>query len=169
MNQKIIIVGTNHEYQWADKCRSHDEIEKFRRYITHLATKYSVLAIAEEMSIEALNTNDRDESIPFQVTRSLKIEHQYSDPNLGEQSNLEIMNEGTIEFWGMQNNWSKKEKGRRVQLEYRKREAVWITKIKGLNTWPLLFICGSEHVIPLYDELLKLEYAVKIEAQNWTA
>ncbi len=69
---------------------------------------------------------------------------------------------------GVETIGSEEEIERRIQIEYRKREAVWIANIKSINTWPLLFICGSEHVISLYVELLKLEYAVNIEAKNWS-
>ncbi len=170
MDKIVIIVGTNHEFQWSDKCRSDDEIDKFRNYLSFLVKKHNIHAIAEEMNKEALNKNGQVESIPFQVAQSFNIDHQYSDPTTDEQSELGIMNEGTIEFYGKyRNNWSREEIQDRIEKEYRKREAVWLTRIKLLNKWPLLFVCGSEHVTPFCNKLCKSDFIVKIEANNWTA
>lgn len=169
MDKIIIIVGTNHEFQWADKCRLLEEIDKFRDYLSRLVKKYNIRAIAEEMSIEALKTNGQEESIPFKIAQSYQISHQYSDPTLDEQSKLNIMNEGTIEYYGKYKyNWSKDEIQDRIKAAYRKREAVWIKKIQDLNTWPLLFVCGSEHVTPFCSQLCEQDYTVKIETNNWT-
>jgi hypothetical protein len=86
MDKIIIIVGTNHEFQWADKCRLPEEIDKFLDYLSLLVKEYNIRAIAEEMSIEALKTNGQEESIPFKIALSYHISHQYSDPTLDEQS-----------------------------------------------------------------------------------
>ena len=168
MNNVVVLVRTNHKYQWADRCLPTEEIIKFHDFLVLLAQKHRVNAIAEEMSIEALRNNDQIESIPFQVAQALNITHQYSDPETAEQSKLGIMNEGVVKYYGKyRNGWSRQEIESRIEIEYRKREAVWLSKIKSLDKWPLLFICGSQHIIPFRDLLCKKGYIVHVEIENW--
>ena len=170
MNNVVILVGTNHKYQWADRCLPNEEIIKFYDFLAFLAKKHKVNAIVEEMSIEALRNNDQIESVPFHVAHALNnIPHQYSDPEIEEQSKLDIMNEGAIELYGVRNGWSRQEIESRIEIQYRKREAVWLSKIKSLDKWPLLFICGSEHIFSFRDQLCNEGYIVHVEIENWVA
>lgn len=167
MKNMVVLVGTNHKYQWADRYLPIEEIKKFYDFLILLAQRHRINAIAEEMSIEALRDNGQIESIPFKVAQSLDIPHQYSDPEIDEQSKHGIMNEGVIELYGVRNGWFRQEIERRIEIEYRKREAVWLSKIKSLGKWPLLFICGSVHIIPFHNLLRNEGYLVDIEIENW--
>ncbi|MBU0769348.1 MAG: hypothetical protein KJ687_09685 [Proteobacteria bacterium] len=170
MKNLIVLVGTNHKYQCPDRCLPIEEIKKFYDFLIFLVQKHRINAIAEEMSIEALHDNDQIESIPFKVAQALdNIPHQYSDPEIDEQSKHGIMNEGVIELYGVRNGWPRQEIESRIEIEYRKREAVWLSKIKSLDKWPLLFICGSLHMIPLHNLLRNEGYLVQVEIENWVA
>lgn len=170
MDKMVIIVGTSHEYQWAGKNLSENEISLFYAFIISLAKKHGIRAIAEEMSVEALKKENREHSTLFQVSKTLNICHQYSDPEIGEQERLGILNEGTVEYYGKYRcNWSRHEIDNRIENEDRKREAVWLSKIEDLNTWPLLFICGSKHTIPFRKLLAETGYIVHLEVENWVA
>jgi len=42
---------------------------------------------------------------------------------------------------------------RRIQNVYRQREAEWLRRICKLDTWPILIICGINHLQPFFELL----------------
>lgn len=162
MHRTVILVGTNHEYQWCDPKHSAEQIDTFRSFLVQLCRTHGVCAIAEEMSLEALANNGRKESVPAEVARELCLAHQYSDPDLAEQSRLGIANEGVIELRKHREKLSQVETDQLIAAEYRKREGIWLSRIQSLDRWPLLFVCGSLHVTPFCAQLKASGCVVKI-------
>jgi hypothetical protein len=76
----VILVSTNHEFQRLIPLENIEETREFRRMISDLGIQYSITAIAEEMSFEALKMHGLTESVAQQVCALLHLRHQFLDP-----------------------------------------------------------------------------------------
>jgi len=173
----VYILGTSHEYQRNDNTCQPESIEEFKRYIKFICQNYDIKAIGEEMSEEALKFWEREISIPKLFTQENPIiSHKYCDPEREEQKKFGIKQSGYFSQ-GRQlseilqspdvKNLSQEEAEQLEWQEDLKREPIWLCKILELNRWPILFICGSDHV-DSFKELLDGEsLSALIIVNNW--
>ena len=146
-------LGTNHSIQ--QNIILGDE---FNALVRHLIQKYSILAVSEEI-------RPTDYSIAKQIANELDISHLIIEPTLEEKKELGIDDPGRIEMElmmgsvepGEQNTFLSEEQllelGQRTQETYRQREEEWLRRIKSLNIWPVLVICGAAHYEPFIEKL----------------
>ncbi len=159
----IIIVGTSHSIQTVDL-----ELEA---YLVNLCKEFKVFAVAEEMNRDALAERDCSTSIPMQVANALQLPHRLCDPNREQRAKLEIRQENDIRMqaWRTDSELSEPEIAELVAESLAKRERYWLEQLRDFNVWPVLFVCGADHV-PSFCQLLKQQgISVHVAAEDWTS
>jgi hypothetical protein len=157
----VIVFGTSHTIQTADL--------KLKPFLESLCQKFKVHAVAEEMNEEALAEKGCTTSIPMQVASALQIPHRFCDPNRMERVRLEIRQENDIRISAFPSTLPESEVATRVAESHAKRERYWLEQLRSLNFWPVLFVCGAEHVAS-FRHLLKQEGIVAhIAAKDWAS
>ena len=157
----IIVVGTSHSLQ-----RTSLELKGF---LEHACRTFGANAVAEEMSEEALSQHGGAECIPMQVARALDIQHRLCDPNNAERAKLGIQQEADIRAHALPSVLSESEVAVRLADSNARRERYWLEQLRALNVWPVLFVCGADHVAS-FLQLLKHEgIAAHIAAEDWAS
>ena len=121
----ILIVGTSHEqYQIRPQCGPQDGADAFKQHVEQTLKTHTVQSIAEEMSIEGLRGRC---TVCDEIAKERKLPHILCDPTRLERYDLGIT-EG--------NSPSDDEK----------REKEWLRRIVQSCRYPVLFVCGANHV-----------------------
>lgn len=159
----IIIVGTSHTIQTTDL--------ELKPFLTRLNQEFKVCAVAEEMSEETLAEKGCTASIPMQVASVLHLPHRFCDPNREERAELNIRQENDIRAQAFLSNptLSEPEIQKLIAESYVKREQYWFERLRDLNLWPALFICGADHV-KSFSQLVKQQgVAAHVAAKDWAS
>lgn len=142
----VLLIGTSHEYQrplaWPDA----QGPEQFGALIDETCQREGVKAIAEEMSPEGLEQRGFHESICKQVADALRIAHRYCDPSSEERRALGIVEEDDIRMSGFFANRDQREIEAEVRASHAIRERCWLECLLKLDSWPVLFVCGANHI-----------------------
>jgi len=165
-------VGTSHPIQ-----RGNQRKTDFKAYIESLVSTYSPLAIAEEI-------NDNQVTIAQSIANTIKIPHEIIEPTPQERSDLGIETRSAIMHdilfdYDEIDDWPDEpspdnlpvnaynEYFTRIQKAYREREQEWLVRLRKLNTWPVIVICGSSHHQPFTDLLSTDGFKVVDACENW--
>ncbi|MFA6742337.1 MAG: hypothetical protein WCR78_12710 [Arcobacteraceae bacterium] len=166
MKKKIILVGTSHTIQ------NNLNNFNFRNYIKKLAIKNRVKIIAEEMKT-------KDDTVGKIISIKLKIKHLIIEPTDDEKIKLNIKKVGYIQWCFMSkyemeylnikdlDDSKLNEYKREVEKTYRQREKEWFRRIKKVDKYPILIICGACHVKPFYKLLKSKSLFVNIKNKRW--
>ena len=96
----VFLVGTSHAYQWPLAGCSDQGHEQFRTMVAAACQREDVKAIAEEMSVEALELHGVHQSVCKQLADILHIAHHYGDPETHERNALGIIEDDSIRMAG---------------------------------------------------------------------
>lgn len=166
----VVLVSTNHEFQCLNPLDNSEEIRQHQEMITDLCFQHSISAIAEEMSFEALKMHGLTKTVAQQVCASLHLRHQFSDPPFLAREELGIFTDNDIRTDHRLKGSTKDVEDADAQARGSAhsnplRKKFWLKKIRELNSWPLLFICGENH-FRSFAELLS-KYNIKVvSSQN---
>ena len=94
--QTLVLVGTAHKFQRPVGGPHPEGIAQFRDMIQNLCLQHEIAAIAEEMSLHALQEENVTESLAQQVCVLLGLRHQLSDPSPEERCKLGIRQDNDI-------------------------------------------------------------------------
>ena len=156
-----VLVGTSHTLQ-----RTSMEL---RTFLEDLCREHKVRAVAEEMSEEALSQHGGAASIPMEVARALAITHRLCDPNNAERAKLGILQEADMRARAFPSSLPESEVAARLADSNARREKYWLGQLRGLDLWPVLFVCGADHVAT-FCRLLKHEgIATHVVAEDWAS
>ena len=123
--KSIFIVGTGHQaYQTRPRCGPQDGADAFKLYIQKMLRLHACRTIAEEMSIEALGGR---KTVGAEVATEENLIHIFCDPTRSERQSLGIAEDST-------------------QLEISRRENEWLRRVEHCGIYPILFVCGANHV-----------------------
>ncbi len=167
MERIVYLVGTSHAYQGGisrENACCNDLIE-FSIFLYKICCVYEIKAICEEMHPENLDDKHKGISIPMLVASLLDdvVKHKYCDPSSEQQKIMGIEKCGyfsripklpEISRPKDLKNITQAEADKLERQENLKREPFWLCKIQDLDTWPIIFICGSDHV-PTFSNLLR--------------
>ena len=160
MSRRLLLIGTSHTYQygagnaWSKKAPCTREAEEaFRQVMTAAAAKYGVRGIAEEMNEQGLAEAEKSASVPQLMARSLGLSHVFCEPDRRESVALGIEQENEIRVSAHLNGRSEEDVQIALREQFLKRESVWLQRVEELGAWPVLFICGANHV-PSFSALL---------------
>jgi hypothetical protein len=158
----LIVVGTSHTIQTTDL--------ELKLFLESLCREFEVRAVAEEMSEEALAEKHCAASIPMQVANALRVPHRFCDPNRAERAKLEIRQENDIRAEAFLSNstLSESEIVARVAESHAKRERYWLEQLNSLSVWPVLFICGADHVASFCRLLKQQGIVAHVAAEDWS-
>jgi hypothetical protein len=157
----VVVVGTSHTIQTADP--------QLKPFLEGLCQQFMVHAVAEEMNQEALAEQSCTASIPMKVASALKLAHRLCDPNRAQRRDLGIRQENDIRVSAFPATLPESEVALRVAESHAKRERHWLDQLRDLNTWPVLFVCGADHVAS-FSQLLKQQgMAVQVAAEDWAS
>lgn len=166
-----MIIGTDHPYQMVTGERV-EETRQFRSAILEVVTSQAIGAIAEEMSKEALRYHRASYSVAELLCAELGIPHQFSDPTNSERFRLGIRQDSDIRAEHLTDGWTEEKieadvQARGANASDRIRERHWWKRIRELNRWPVLFICGANHVETFVKLLTENRVQALIAHSDW--
>ncbi|AKH38458.1 MULTISPECIES: hypothetical protein [Nitrosomonas] len=156
---KVFLVGTSHSIQVKNF--------GFEVFLKNLCEMHEICSIAEEMSYESLMAINHLATIPQQLATKLGLEHRFCDPGQSERAKLGIAHIIDISSKGFLSGWSETEIKKRIAESHVERERYWMEQIQKLNQWPLLFVCGADHVESFRNILVQEDIKVCIAALDW--
>ena len=163
----IHIIGTNHEYQNGENVTKED-ILSFKAYLEFICQQYSIKAIAEEMNREALSEVNQLSSTCESLAEELSIVHRYCDPDRTERKKLGIRQENDVRLNGFSSRMTEEEIRDLIRNENVKRENIWLKHIQEINIFPLLFVCGANHVNSFSKITSSSGFLCNILCDDWT-
>jgi hypothetical protein len=155
MGTSIYLIGTRHKFQVRDPQNLASDADAFKSLVTNAATQYQVRLIAEEMNLESLESRGATQSICQEVAHALGKPHCYCEPNSNERAVLGIEDVDDLvirlEAWlncprGTSQEDADKKAQPRIRAKHEKREKEWLRRLKAHGLFPVLFICGDDHV-----------------------
>ena len=170
--QTVVLVGTSHKFQRPVNGPHADGIAQFRILIRDLCLQHDLAAIAEEMNLHALQEWNVTQSVAQQVCNLLGLRHQFSDPSPEERYKLGIRQDNDIRAEHVFDEWTQEQieadvLARGSVPSDRIREQFWLRKIRELDEWPLLFICGANH-FTAFAALLRASHIEIVEVHpDW--
>jgi hypothetical protein len=163
----VIIVGTSHSIQIGLDGVNVAADEEFKLFLEKLCKARKIRAIAEEMNTEALAERNCATSIPARLAESLQIQHRFCDPCRTERTTLGIFQENDIRAQAFLSGWPETEISTRILAEHTKRERYWLNQLRSLNRWPVLFVCGANHVCSFHALLGQEDVTACVETEDW--
>ena len=162
MNRTVYVVGTLHRYQGTfngglGATATKDELEQFGRFLKEIVHKHGIRFIAEEMSVEALQKYPHPdlpsgESLPLQVANELSRPHEYCcPPDRAARDELGLSPDGMPD----------------TPDDTKKREAYWLDKLEKLDSFPCLFVLGSDHADSFPNLLNTFQLEAILLVREW--
>ena len=163
----VVLVGTSHIYQTAEERCPLQNAQDFQHFLSEACRQYDIRTVAEEMNAEALAEVGRNESTPQRVANKLSLTHLFCDPDRGERNRLGLLQENDVKIQAFFGRISNDEIARRIRDEYGKREHYWLERLRTVKHWPVLFICGANHVMS-FEAILEADgFSVRRIADDW--
>jgi hypothetical protein len=159
----VVLIGTSHTYQRSGHAREGE----FRTLINEVSAAFKVRAIAEEMSREALEQKETSRSLCEEIANAAGLSHRYCDPNNEQRKALNLRGKQDIEWDGFCFDWSPERIEQEVAASHSIRERYWLTQLLQLARWPVLFICGADHIDSFYLVLKSKGLHVDIVVRDW--
>lgn len=167
--RKVILLGTKHPLQ-EGKLTSD-----FSVHIKELCKTHSIKAIAEEMNenISIANMLSKKEVLSYKNIEANPEERK----TLGIEDRIDIIFRMLCKYdindWDTQFNNNTlppealSEYNADMQETNRQREDEWLKRIKELDTYPVLVICGANHHAPFSKLLSESGFEVTEEDERW--
>ena len=126
-------------------------VTAFGAEVESLITKHSIVRLAEEMSRDGLAKHNVTSTISERIAQTAGIEHHYVDLEQAERTSLGMHDEPLFTILHLYEPTDSGQAFREAMsvLEAEVRERIWIYRVLGRKTTPVLFICGASHVVPL--------------------
>jgi hypothetical protein len=159
--REVYIVGTHHKNQFGP-------CNEFHSFLRAFCIRKEIRVVAEEMNNDALIKQGVKDTIPRQIARELSLAHCNCDPDESKQAELGIENGGLIKIKGLNAGLTQDQIQMQIAKEDRKREPFWLEEISQLSEFPVLFVCGSNHVSSFTNLLVEATYQCFVVTDYWT-
>jgi hypothetical protein len=126
-----------------------------------------VRAIAEEMNADALSEKRVTTSLGMELAKERSLVHRMVDPGKVTRAKLGIAQDNDIGISAWMHGLSSSETAAQVQAEHVKRERYWLERLQDMDTWPVLLICGANHVQSFSTLLTSCSIETCTEADDW--
>ena len=164
----VELLGTSHRFQYGAPDCSEEEEAAFISLLKELASRSKVAALAEEACEELMVRQPRLESTCATAARELKIADLYCEPSQSVRGKLGVRGHQAIEQDAWLLHWPQEQKLAEHAKEFAVRENYWSVQLLMADTWPVLFVCGAEH-IRSFSTMLKSHGVVsKVVCNDWT-
>ena len=80
-----------------------------------------------------------------------------------------ISREEEIDDEALLRDWGSDEIAQRKAESHEKRERYWLEQLRRFDKWPVLFVCGAEHVTSFRNLLEQENITVFVAATDWTS
>lgn len=167
MEKVIVLIGTNHQFQFGGNLRTVSENANFESFVKSTCQHYKAKLLAEEMNLDALEINGRKQSTVSALALDLGIAHVYCDPSQDEQTKMELCVERNELLFQALHGWTQDRIDEAISIEHQKRERFWLSKIFDQNIWPVVFVCGAKHIKTFHALLHTHGIYVHLVAENW--
>lgn len=171
---KVFLIGTQHTYQYGvgstygGGCTQEEESD-FRQLVESASRKFAVRGLAEELNEDGLSEHNVTRSVLQHQAGALGLPHCFCEPGRQERAALGIRQGNEVEVTGWINGWSEDEVKKRLLAEFRKRETVWCDRLSAFDKWPVLFVCGADHVDTFSSLLPERGLEVEVLETCWEA
>jgi hypothetical protein len=163
---QVYVVGTDHNFQKGHESYKEAAAE-FRQYIIDVCSLTHVKAIGEEMSREVLAEAGVEKSTCEMLANELGLKHCLCDPDKAARQALGIRQENDIRLEGFRKNWKLKIIQKRILEEHRKREEIWLGQVEAFQNYPVLFVCGANHIKSFSSLLRSKGLCSKVLSKDW--
>ena len=163
--RSVLLIGTSHRYQLAENPADSE----FGYFVKRAAGAFEVRAIAEESSHEVLAQYHAVQSVCEQIAHAMGIAHRYCDPDSRQRQALDIRHERDIRLDAFFNGWETDERRleREIRASYAARERYWLNQLTDLDCWPVLFVCGANHVEHFGCNIQSSNLHAEVVAFDW--
>lgn len=153
MEARLYLIGTSHTYQLGPNarhlsetpCTPDDEVA-FADWLRAIARQHAVAAIAEELNEDALADARVARSIPQRLARDLGLQFRFCEPSRKWRQDAGILTDDEARAQAWMDNLTAEELQDKQRHWFDLREAFWLEQLQDLAAWPVLFICGADHV-----------------------
>jgi hypothetical protein len=119
------------------------------------------------MSTDALAMAGATSSLAQQVAGSLALKHWFVDPDEKERSRLKIESHQDIQLRRIRQNLPWDLESIKTDSAFSIRELYWLERILENDTWPILMICGADHVSSFPARCEHRGIHVQLHAPDW--
>ncbi|QTN29107.1 hypothetical protein HZ993_04485 [Rhodoferax sp. AJA081-3] len=106
-------------------------------------------------------------SVLQSLAEDLGLPHQFCEADKAERATMGVHGKNWILASAEMNDQSEVEVQAALDEEFRRRETIWLQRIDVLNVWPILFVCGTEHVSSFSARLASNSVSVKLLETEW--
>ena len=163
MTADIYILGTSHSIQCGSSECDDYKILEFDREIRRICSDFSIKRIAEEISLDGMDYQQVSSTVCQRITDKSQIKLQHVDLGKEERSILSLGDAAMINL--LSTGLTPDIEQFRSQfgnLVHAVRERVWVARILSKRGWPVLFVCGANHAVPVHALFLQLGISAKI-------
>ena len=173
MKRHLFLIGTCHCYQYGagaswgkSRCTSPQE-SAFRQFVRSSVLRLNAKVIAEELNAEFVLEVGKSASVLQVLAAEIPLPHLYCDPNRSERATLGIRDENSIRNTAIIDGEPEFEVQRLLQEQFLVRETEWLRRLEGSGVWPVLFVCGTDHVPSFAALLTESAVSCEIVHANW--
>lgn len=159
----VALIGTSYKYQLPQTPAS----DEFRAFVGQVCAASKIRAIAEEMNFEALSQQHASHSVCEEIANAAGLTHRYCDLSNEQRKELHIRQENDIRIEGFFNNRDQERIERDVRASHEIRERHWLRQLLELDYWPVLFICGANHIEHFHRALELSGLHGVVVARDW--
>ena len=163
----IVLIGTTHDFQRGFPSCSIQAEQEFIAFLLQCCVTHKAALVAEEMCGVHMAAKPRKDSTCLSVARSLNIPHAYCEPPVDERAALGIRDAQQIRVTAFHERWSKRRLAKEIAAAFAFRESIWLERLKLEDTWPVLFVCGANHVSSFKKLILSAGYTVRCVRRDW--
>lgn len=139
--------------QCGDEESGAEDISSFEEEVRRVLTQHRIRRIAEEMSDDGLRERAGDNASGTVCQRIAgDIPVDFVDLGAKERASLSFSDSGMVQFLMEHvetNSERQTVRDKFCDLCGEVRERVWVARVVSGDGWPVLFVCGAEHAVPV--------------------
>ncbi|HEX3495571.1 MAG TPA: hypothetical protein VHT02_00090, partial [Methylocella sp.] len=114
------------------------------------------------MNHEALACRNATSSLCHELAIEIGVSHRYCDLKMAQRNAAGVRSVNDIKADDFFRNWSPEKIEQECRASNSIRERHWMNELLDLNDWPVLFICGADHVSPFQQMLDENELSAQV-------
>lgn len=169
MDVRLFVLGTSHPIQCGSRGSTPQQCEAFSAELRRICVAEAIKRISEEMSNAALEHQGVPSTLGARIAAELSIEHQMVDLEPVQRKELSL-DDGAMLNIVMNRRFADGGGTFRNAFDHLwndVRERAWIGRMLAGKTWPMLFVCGSDHAGAVEALWQSLGLPVTVVHQNF--
>lgn len=164
---EVFIFGTSHSLQ-CGKPEGSPSVSRLEAEIRRIVSEFGIRRIAEEMSGDGLREIEADQTVCQRLAGDDLPVH-FVDLDKSERKKLAISDSHIVRLvLDLLHGGNEEEEGTSVrealtdQLCHEVRERICVARILTRNEWPVLYLCGADHAVPVRRLLTRIGVRARI-------